>query len=174
MPADRDLIDDFLGGARVGRSGGLRIDGDVLAVEMPIPPDRALLVRTGPEAYLLRDPATDADADADVDAFRGEVLERLADRGLQPVTIDNEMFLEVAATIVAAIRSPDWTVWATDRDRGRAAIERILIGEPTVELQGPDAAVGMTLDELTADLEELDEHLDDVARRLEDNGRNPR
>lgn len=164
MGDDRALIDDFLAGARDGRGSRLRIDGDVLAAEMPLPPDWALLVRLDADVHLLRDGAPDPGARS----LRGQVTDRLRERGLRPVEVEEPAFLEVASTIIASLRTPDWTCWASDDEAGRSAIERVLVGQPVIELESPDATVGVTLDELLGDLADIDERLDEVARRFEE------
>lgn len=165
--SDGEVIDAFIRGAVEGASQNLQIEDQALAVRAGLPPYWAVLARIERGVYLLReDPPGEEEARA-----REVVRAALGEAGLHLVDLDEPGFNRVAGMIVVGARIADWELWADRDEHAQDALRRTLMGEMEIGPVGsPDAAPGMTLDELLGvddELRDLDRRLDRLAERLQ-------
>lgn len=141
----QEVVSAFLEGRRHGFCPELHIEDDMLLAERMVPCG----VRIGTSSLLLR---------VDVPPSAGPILravaEHLRESGLEVVDPDADLG-DVAAIQVTGVRGGCWDLWGDIADAAREALRRAALGGEEIGLDmeetRPDAAPGMTLEELLGD-----------------------
>lgn len=149
-----DVLAAFLAGATDGSAPGMVIEGPLLIAAdeddatLVAALGACLAIRVDADTVLVR-----LDLPAPLEDARATLEERLAAGGLTLIERDAAVATVVGIEL-AGLRGSAWSLWATDPERGRAALERAAAGELADQLDRSGAETQAAVEAALAALED--------------------